>query len=248
MADEMKPALESFTCPHCKYQFPKSHVRLLTRRTRYRCDNCSTVLSPVLEGVKITQAIPGVLFSITTIALLILLTPIIGVTAVVCVLILFHTVGIWLSVKFFNKHVHLVEADPTLRAGLSQGTILKPLFHRHEKTLPSSNVSDPLLESFMCPHCRHKFPARKALLLTRWTRYVCPKCNSRLSPVVREIEVAGMISGILGFAGSAIILETVTPIIGFGGGIVGILIYTIFLVAVGSFFCNKYVHLEIVNK
>lgn len=140
-----------------------------------------------------------------------------------------------------------MEADvfvsETSRASMVDGTSLHHLRGRHG----SRREKEPVQEGFMCPECKYKFPMWKALLMTRWTHFTCPTCKKRLSPILREIETFGMITGMLGFAGATIIMESVSPQFDLWIGISGVIGYTTVLLFVMTVLSNKYVHLEISN-
>jgi hypothetical protein len=104
------------------------------------------------------------------------------------------------------------------------------------------------LDGFTCPHCNFKFSKWSVLRVTRWTRYKCPNCNSLLSPRLREVELTGVIVGILGAVGGYLVPFFMAPTYGLRGVLIGYLLYILFLGYVTAYVCRKYVHLELVSK
>jgi len=210
----------------------------------YKCSNCHTVLVPILSERGIRGAILEGFASMTTVAILILFLPVIGISAVLCMLALIHTLGIYSSISFFAKNVHFEERTNSNVVKIGKH---RSIFQRKGKNIDPAEAGEPVVGCFMCPQCRYQLSKWKALYVTRWTRYTCPKCQSRLAPVIRELERSGMLFGLIGFSCGNIIPMAVKPLYGYKGVVIVFLIVFIIVIYGATVFTHKFTHLEIVK-
>jgi len=245
MADESKPTLDSFTCPHCYYKLPKWKFLFLTGGAHHQCVNCNTKLSPFLTDTGIEGAVIGSLISMLVVGILILMIPVIGITAFALSLFIIHSLGIYGSMDFFSKNLHLKETKIYSPVEEASGKQCNPFIIGYNTNLTQTPEQKRNIGGFTCPLCRYRFPVRKAIFLTRWTRYHCPSCNSILSPVVKDFQISGMFFGLLGFIGTTLILHTVKPVLGLWVAVIAVLAFVFVGVIFATYISFKCVHLEL---
>jgi hypothetical protein len=248
MIDKRTPAPDNFTCPLCKSKLPKRKIFMMIWRKRYNCDKCHSVLTPRLNERGVTGLVIEGFASIATIGIVSLLAPVIGFTAVLCVIIIIHTLGLHSSITFYSHNIRFTPIDDFSSAALNTNALHDPLFTQHNCSGNRAEEIEWTIGGFMCPSCRYKFPARKAILLNRWTRCTCPQCQSILAPVIREVEISGAAGGLLGAGGGTLIPMIVKPIYGYWGVLVGMLLFIIIALFLATYVSVNYIHFERAQK